>query len=227
MPPWCPGRRATRCPRGRTGHAEHRPVQLGRVDSRELLQSCELALPQRACGQRQQPRHRDDGLADTGSVQLLGETLGHVLSRQHRIEAPGADLVGTGGHPDDAQCSRRPADQFANLLEQRDISCVRVRSRNTTASTRGTPSPGTSSRSVRSETSRDSDEVPGVSMIVALTSSAAGHSTSRSATSVGSRLPRSNVRPAQLFKPRAIGTFDRRPPTWFAVTFGIGRAGTR
>ena len=83
---------------------------------------------------------------------------------------------------------------------------------------RGTPSSGTSSRKVRSETSRDSDDVPGVSMMVASISSAAGHSTSRSATSSGSRLAKSNVSPLS----RAIGTLERRPPRWLAVTFGMG-----
>ncbi len=97
-------------------------------------------------------------------------------------------------------------------------AAFRVRSRNTTASTRGTPSSGTSSRRVRCETSRDNDDVPGVSMIVVSTSSAAGHSTSRSTTSSGSRLAKSKVRPPL----RAIGTFDRRPPRWLAVTLGVG-----
>ena len=64
-------------------------------------------------------------------------------------------------------------------------AALSVRSRNTTASTRGTPSSGTSSRSVRSETSRDSDDVPGVSMMVVSISSAAGHSTSRSSDVLG------------------------------------------
>jgi hypothetical protein len=55
-------------------------------------------------------------------------------------------------------------------------------------------------------------------MIVVSISSAAGHSTSRSTTSVGSRLAKSKVRPPL----RAIGTFDRRPPRWLAVTLGVG-----
>jgi len=55
---------------------------------------------------------------------------------------------------------------------------------------------------------RDNDEVPGVSMIVVSISSAAGHSTSRSRTSSGSRVAKSKVRPPF----RAIGTLDRLPP---------------
>ena len=64
-------------------------------------------------------------------------------------------------------------------------AALRVRIKNTTASTRGTPSGGTSSRRVLSEASRVNDDVPGVSMIVESMSSSAGHSTSRSTTSAG------------------------------------------
>ncbi len=105
-------------------HREHRLGQLGGVHPGQLLQRDELALPQGARGQRQQPRHRDDGLADAGLVHLRGEPLGHILRRQHRVDAARADLVGTGGHPDDAERPGRPADEFADLLEQRDIGGV-------------------------------------------------------------------------------------------------------
>ncbi len=97
-------------------------------------------------------------------------------------------------------------------------AALRVRSKKTTASTRGTPSGGTSSRSVRSEASRFNDDVPGVSMMVACTNSWAGHSTSRWATSAGLRLRRSKLSPSRW----VIGTLLRRPPWWIAVTFGVG-----
>ena len=57
-------------------------------------------------------------------------------------------------------------------------------------------------------------------MIVVSISSAAGHSTSRSTTSSGSRLAKSKVSPPIVG--RAIGTLERRPPRWLAVTFGVG-----
>ena len=178
----------------------------------------------RARGQRQQTRHRHDGLADAGLVHLGGEPLGHILGRQHRVDAACADLVGAGGHPDDAERAGRPADQLADLLSNAISAALSVRSRNTTASTRGTPSSGTSSRRVRCETSRDSDEVPGVSMIVVSISSAAGHSTSRSTTSSGSRLAKSNVRPA--VRGRSARWTACRRGGWRSPS-GSARAGTR
>ena len=131
------------------------------------------------------PGHRHHRLADARLVHLAGEPFGHVLRRQHRVDAAGADLVGPRCDPDDAQRSRRPTDELPICLSSAMSAALRVRNRNTTASTRGTPSAGTNSRSVRSEASRVSDEVPGVSMMVVSTSSSAGHSTSRSTTSAG------------------------------------------
>ncbi len=129
-------------------------------------------------------------------VHLGGEPLRDVLGRHHRVDAARADLVGPRRHPDHAERTRAdPPTSWPICLSSAMSAALRVRSRNTTASTRGTPSSGTSSRSVRAETSRDSDDVPGVSMMVASISSAAGHSTSRSMTSSGSSLAKSNVRP--------------------------------
>ncbi len=73
---------------------------------------------------RQQPGYRDHRLTDAGPVQLLGEPLGHILGRQHRVEASGTDLVGSRGHPDDAQRTGRSTDQLADLLEQGDVGGV-------------------------------------------------------------------------------------------------------
>ena len=50
--------------------------------------------------------------------------VGDILGRQHRVDPARTDLVGTRRHPDHAQRTRRPADQFADLLEQRDIGGV-------------------------------------------------------------------------------------------------------
>ena len=105
-------------------HRQHRLGQLGGVDPGQLLQRDELALPQRARGQRQQPGHRDDGLADAGLVHLGGEPGGDVLGRQHGVDAAGADLVGPGRDADHAERAGRPADQLADLLEQRDVGGV-------------------------------------------------------------------------------------------------------
>ncbi|CKT20347.1 Uncharacterised protein [Mycobacterium tuberculosis] len=103
-------------------------------------------------------------------------------------------------------------------LSSATSAAFRVRNRNTTASTRGTPSAGTSSRNVRSEASHANDDVPGVSTMVASMSSSAGHSTSRSISSAGLILRRSKLSPPR----RVIGTLARRPPRWLAVTRGVG-----
>ncbi|SHW92308.1 Uncharacterised protein [Mycobacteroides abscessus subsp. abscessus] len=94
------------------------------VQGRELLQGRELTLLQGARGQRQQPRYRDDGLADAGPVQLRGEPGGHLTGRHHRVDASGPDLVGARCDPDDAEGTRATADEFPDLLEQRDVRRV-------------------------------------------------------------------------------------------------------
>ena len=103
---------------------QHRLGELGGIDAGQLLQRDELALPQRARGQRQQSGHRHHRLADAGLVHLGGEPGGDVLGRQHRVDAARADLVGPRRDADDAERARRTADEFADLLEQRDVGGV-------------------------------------------------------------------------------------------------------
>ncbi|SIL04425.1 Uncharacterised protein [Mycobacteroides abscessus subsp. abscessus] len=95
-------------------------------------------------------------------------------------------------------------------------AALRLRNRNITASTRGTPSSGTSSAKLRSETSVDNDEVPGVSMSVISFNSGAGQLTSRSATDAGSSRSSSKESPPS----RRMGMSWRTPLNRLAVTRG-------
>ena len=105
-------------------HRQHRLGQLGRVDPGQLLQRDELALPQRACGEREQPRYRHHRLADTRLVHLAGEPGGHVLGRQHRVDPARTDLVGARRDADHPERPGGPPDQLTDLHEQRDVGGV-------------------------------------------------------------------------------------------------------
>ena len=73
---------------------------------------------------REQSRHRHHRLTNARLIHLAGESFGHVVRRQHRIDAARADLVRPRRHPDDAQRSRRPTHQPTDLFEQRDVSRI-------------------------------------------------------------------------------------------------------
>ena len=159
------------------------------------------------------------------SFHLGGEPLATSLADSIASMRPAPISSARDATPITPSAPADPPTSSPICLSSAMSAALSVRSRNTTASTRGTPSSGTSSRSVRSETSRDSDEVPGVSMMVVSTSSAAGHSTSRSTTSSGSRLAKSNVSPDRGPARSARWTGGRRGD-WPSPS-ASARAGTR
>ena len=103
---------------------QHRLGQFGGVDIGQFAQRGELVVAQRARSEREQPGHRYHRLADAGLVHLGGEPGGDLVGGQHRVDPPGPDLVGAGGHPDDAERAARAAHEHADLFEQRDVGGV-------------------------------------------------------------------------------------------------------
>ena len=200
-------------------HRQHRLGELGGVDAGQLLQRHELALPQRAGGQRQQPGHRDDGLTDARLVHFGGEPLGHVLGRQHRVDAARTDLVGPRRHPDDSQRARRSADELADLLEQRDIGRVqcaqqehhRVDARHAVLGDEQPQGPlrdvTRQRRRARGVDDRGVDQLGGGPLHVEVDD----------VLGIEAGEVERQTRPL-----RAIGTLDRRPPRWLARDLGVG-----
>ena len=156
-----PHRRAANCPPDKAIHTQHRLGQFSGWDGRQLLQSDKLALPQCSSCERQQAGHRYHRLTYPSSVEF--EVNRCATSRADSIASirPAPISSARDATPITPSAPAAPPTSCPICLSNPMSAAFQSPQRNTTASTRRDPVFRHQQPQRRSETSSDSDDVPG------------------------------------------------------------------